>query len=215
MGCDARRSFVMPGSAPHPTLSRKGAGLGKASVDLGRRGRHATAMRFRPATAADIPALHALIEAAYRGDAARAGWTHEADLLDGQRTDPGQLAALVAQPRHAMLLAEDDRGALGCVLVADKDGAGYLGVLAIRPDAQGGGHGAALIGAAEAYAREVFGLADIRMTVIRQRPELVAYYERRGYTQTGVTEPFPYGDAGFGLPRRDDLVMVVMAKRLR
>ena len=47
---------------------------------------------IRPATAADIPALHALIESAYRGEVSRAGWTTEADLLDGQRTDPDDLA---------------------------------------------------------------------------------------------------------------------------
>ena len=52
------------------------------------------------------------------------------------------------------------------------------------------------------------------MTVIRQRAELIAYYERRGYRRTGEERPFPYGDQRFGLPRRPDLSFIVMEKAL-
>ena len=38
---------------------------------------------LRYATLHDIPALVALVTSAYRGDARRAGWTTEADILDG------------------------------------------------------------------------------------------------------------------------------------
>ena len=38
------------------------------------------------ATPYDVAALHPLIERAYRGDTAKAGWTHEADLLFDDRT---------------------------------------------------------------------------------------------------------------------------------
>jgi hypothetical protein len=52
------------------------------------------------------------------------------------------------------------------------------------------------------------------MTVIEQRPELIAWYERRGYSKTGETAAFPYGDARFGEPKRPDLRFVVLAKSL-
>ena len=52
------------------------------------------------------------------------------------------------------------------------------------------------------------------MTVIGQRDELIAWYERRGYHRTGETQPFPYGDARYGIPRRPDLVFAVLAKPL-
>ncbi len=169
---------------------------------------------MRPATQNDIAALHALIEGAYRGERARGGWTHEADLLDGQRTDPAQLAAMLSDPATTILLASDADGLAGCVLVADRGDRAYLGMLSVRADAQARGLGRALLVAAENYARGVLGRARIEMTVIRQRPELIAYYERRGYALSGRTEPFPYGDAGFGLPRRDDLVMEVLEKPL-
>lgn len=167
-------------------------------------------MRIRPATAADIPALHALIEAAYRGDAARAGWTHEADLLDGQRTDPAQLAEIVADLAKTFLIAEDARG---CVLVIDDGDNALVSMLAVDPQSQARGIGAALIAAAEACARTL-GRTRAQMRVIAQRPELIAYYTRRGYALTGASVPFPYGNPGFGLPRRDDLVLLVLEKSL-
>jgi hypothetical protein len=52
------------------------------------------------------------------------------------------------------------------------------------------------------------------MTVIHLRDTLIAWYERRGYRRTGETEPFPYGDERFGIPRRDDLYFVVLEKAL-
>ena len=56
-------------------------------------------LKFRHAGASDIPDLVALVTSAYRGDASRAGWTTEADMLDGQRIDPGGLATDIARPR--------------------------------------------------------------------------------------------------------------------
>jgi hypothetical protein len=54
----------------------------------------------------------------------------------------------------------------------------------------------------------------MRMTVIVQRDELIAWYGRRGYRRTGRFEPFPYGDERFGIPRRDDLRFEVLVKDL-
>lgn len=169
---------------------------------------------IRSARADDLPALHALIEGAYRGDGARAGWTHEADLLGGQRTDPAALAALLADPAQHLLVAEAGGAIVGCVQVSRLAGdAAYLGLLTVSPARQAGGLGRRLIAAAEDAARAT-GAAAMEMTVIRQRPELIAWYGRRGYALTGETRPFPLDDARFGLPRRRDLAFVVLAKPL-
>ncbi|WP_176484533.1 GNAT family N-acetyltransferase [Sphingomonas spermidinifaciens] len=171
--------------------------------------------RFRTAVAADIPALHALIESAYRGDSARGGWTHEADLLGGQRTDAAALAEMIADPAQRVLIAGDD-APTGCVAITAKPPAtAYLGMLTVRPDLQGGGLGRALIAAAEDAARAIFAAEVMEMTVIRQRPELIAWYERRGYGQTGERRPFPHGDERFGVPVDPDLEFVVLEKPLR
>ena len=172
-------------------------------------------MDIRPATIADIPALHRLVERAYRGDSARKGWTHEADLLGGQRTDVNALGDMFADPMQQILLAIRADGLVGCVQVSQKNAdTAYLGLLSVDPDVQAGGLGKALIDAAEHAARTEFSASKMEMTVIRQRSELIAYYERRGYALTGEERPFPHDDERFGLPVTRDLSFVVLAKAL-
>ena len=172
-------------------------------------------MDICPATLADIPALHRLVERAYRGDSARKGWTHEADLLGGQRTDVEALSDMIADPLQRILLAIGADGLVGCVQVSQKNAdTAYLGLLSVDPDVQAGGLGKALIDAAERTAQVEFSASTIEMTVITQRSELIAYYERRGYALTGEERPFPHDDERFGLPVTRDLSFVVLAKAL-
>lgn len=171
-----------------------------------------TTLRFRDATTADVPAIVGLVTSAYRGEASRAGWTTEADLLDGERIDPDLLRADIERPRSRVLLAERDGILVACAHVAVEDGAGYFGMFAVRPEAQGAGLGHALLVEAERVARDDWTLHAMRMTVIDVRDELIAWYERRGYRRPGIRKPFPYGDTRFGIPRRDDLRFEVLEK---
>jgi ribosomal protein S18 acetylase RimI-like enzyme len=171
-------------------------------------------MQFRRATLADVPAIVSLVESAYRGDASRVGWTTEADLLDGQRTDAEAVASLISNPTSRILLAESEDGLLGSVLLSDEGEGAYLGMFAVRPGGQGRGVGSALLGEVERVSLHELGRRFTRMTVLVQRPELIAWYERRGYRRTGEREPFPYGDPRLGLPRRDDLAFEVLRKEL-
>jgi ribosomal protein S18 acetylase RimI-like enzyme len=170
---------------------------------------------IRVATPCDIPALHALIESAYRGDSARTGWTHEADLLGGQRTDIAALDAILADPAQAMLLHAGASGPDACVCLTDRgDGLAYLGMLTVAPALQAAGLGRAMLAVAERHAAARMAATRIEMTVIAQRPELIDWYIRRGYRATGEHRPFPMHDERFGLPRRSDLSFVVLEKRL-
>lgn len=172
-------------------------------------------VHLRLAVAGDIPALHVLVESAYRGDSAKRGWTHEADLLGGQRTDQAALAEIIADAEQRVLLAQQDGRLIGCVKVSrTRQGVCLLGMLTVDPVLQAGGVGRQLIAAAEDLARTVFAAHTMEMTVIHQRAELIAYYARRGYAFTGRTEPFPYQDRRFGEPKSDNLDFVVMAKPL-
>jgi GNAT superfamily N-acetyltransferase len=173
-----------------------------------------TIFRFKPATHPDIPAIVALVESAYRGDGSRVGWTTEADLLDGQRTDADDVRSSIDRERSIVLLCERDGELLACAHVADEHGVGYFGMFAVTPALQGGGVGKAVLAEAERIARDDWQLPAMCMTVIDLRTELIAFYERRGYARTGATKAFPYGDPRFGLPRRDDLRFVVLEKRL-
>ncbi len=167
---------------------------------------------MRIATPDDIPALIALIESAYRGDASRAGWTTEADLLDGQRIDAAMLTDSMTPP-NAVLLFEETGKPVACVAVERRQHYGYIGLVTVAPDAQGGGWGRKLLAAAEDHVRG-WELERARMTVIGQRAELIDWYVRHGYRETGETAPFPYGDPRYGTPKRDDLFFVILEKAL-
>lgn len=143
------------------------------------------------ASLADAPALKALLEAAYRGDSARAGWNHEADILDDERIERDELDALLADPAVTILTARDSEALIGCVAVTRKDARlAYLGMLCVLPTLQSGGLGRRLLDAAEDHARAL-GIPAMEMTVIDSRETLIAWYERRGYARTGETRPFP------------------------
>jgi ribosomal protein S18 acetylase RimI-like enzyme len=168
---------------------------------------------LRPATPDQLSAVADLLNRAYR----RPGWNSEAKLLGGQRADEAMLRDDLANtPGGQLLIWQPDRTAppKACVWLADEGcGTWYLGSLAVDTTAQSGGIGGRVLDAAEAHVR-AHGGTRIRMQVIGVRDTLIAWYERRGFAKTGRNAPFPYGDDRFGVPRRDDLAFVELAKRL-
>jgi GNAT superfamily N-acetyltransferase len=174
------------------------------------------AFRFttRVATAADAAPLAAFVNSAYRGDSSKAGWTTEADLLGGQRIDSEQITEAIAASGNVILLHEEDHWITGCVHLQRTGEECYLGMLTVRPTMQGTGFGRQLLEAAERWAIEQWSSRSMHMTVLVQRPELIAWYERRGYRRTQERKAFPYGDERFGLPRRADLEFEVLRKPL-
>jgi ribosomal protein S18 acetylase RimI-like enzyme len=156
----------------------------------------------------DLPSLHPVIERAYRGDAARGGWTHEADLIEGQRTNLATLEAILDDAAARLLVGEADDRIIGCVQVTDRgEGLAYLGLLCVDPTLQAGGIGKLMLEEAEALAAATLGTTRIEMTVIDSRAELIAYYERRGYRRTGEVRDFP-------IALDPPLFMTVLEKRL-
>ncbi|RYZ69812.1 MAG: GNAT family N-acetyltransferase [Lysobacteraceae bacterium] len=172
------------------------------------------AIVFRPALMADIDPIIALVTSAYRGDASRQGWTTEADLLDGQRIDAEALRHDIQQPHSLVLLALQEGELMACAHLAIDQGAGYFGMFAVSPGHQGNGLGKQVMAEAERLVRDEWQLPAMRMTVIDVRDELISFYERRGYSRTGIKKPFPYGDERFGIPRRDDLRFEILEKTL-
>jgi len=169
---------------------------------------------IRTAGPQDAAALLPLIEGAYRGEGSRRGWTTEADLLGGQRADVAMLEEILVDPAQSILMAFEGDDLVGSVLIADRDGTGYLGMLAVDPARQAGGIGKALVQTAERELTGRFGLDRVEMQVFWQRTELIGWYERMGYRRTGETRPFPMDNPRMGLPLRDDLWFEVLAKDL-
>lgn len=161
----------------------------------------------------DIPALITLINSAYRGEEAKQGWTHEADLIEGSiRTDNKALTEIMESKNGVIIICKDGHAPIvGCVYLENQFPKLYLGMLSVKPSIQGSGIGRRLLEAADAHAAEL-GCESIIMNVIPARTELIAWYERNGYVSTGEHKPFPTGTA-FGTPRMP-LDFVVLEKKL-
>jgi ribosomal protein S18 acetylase RimI-like enzyme len=169
-------------------------------------------LSFRRAAPADIGAIVALVNSAYRGESSRAGWTTEADLLDGQRTDAAEIAHLIGVDDSLILLClrgDEIIGSAHLEMVDTK--AAYLGMLVIKPVLQGQSLGKLLIREAEDVARAQWGTTRMQIQVITLRHELIAYYERLGYRRTGEIRPFPT-DPRYGVPKLAGLQFEVLEK---
>lgn len=143
------------------------------------------------ATLDDIPLLLILLNSAYRGESSKQGWTTEAHLIAGDvRTDEKNLSEIINQPGSVMLKYTDALGEItGCVNLQQHDAKIYLGMLSVSPHLQGSGIGKQLLFAAEEYAKH-HQFDFIYMTVISARVELIEWYKRHGYYDTGKRKDF-------------------------
>ncbi|MGO4821162.1 MULTISPECIES: GNAT family N-acetyltransferase [unclassified Flavobacterium] len=145
------------------------------------------------ATLQDVSPLTILINSAYRGETSKKGWTTEANLLEGKRTDEQELTEILQDEKSTILKFTEDKQILGCVLLIEKESKLYLGMLTVNPELQNSGIGKKLLAEADLHAHKL-GLSKIVMTVISAREELIAWYERHGFEDTGEREAFPVSD---------------------
>lgn len=155
---------------------------------------------FRKAEIKDSELVATLVNSAYRGESSKKGWTTEADLLGGQRTDAGKIQEMIEDSSSHIELALKNGELVGCVYLKNEKSVLYIGMLTVNPTLQNHGLGKILLNRIEKIALS-WGLKTIRMNVISLRQELIDYYERRGYKRTGRTEPFPDDDPRNGIPK--------------
>ncbi len=139
----------------------------------------------------DIPAIKHLLNSAYRGESSKQGWTTEAHLIEGeQRTTEENLLQTMQQPGSAFLKYTNEQGEIiGCVNLQQHGKKLYLGMFSVSPQRQGGGIGKQLLMAAEEWAKHLHCEA-IYMSVISVRTELINWYQRQGYKDTGERKAF-------------------------
>ncbi|OMQ13401.1 GNAT family N-acetyltransferase [[Flexibacter] sp. ATCC 35103] len=145
------------------------------------------------ATLQDIPSLTTLINSAYRGETSKKGWTTEAHLLEGKRTTEDELKEIILDSKNTFLKFTDDDKIIGSVLLVEKEHQLYVGMLTVSPELQNAGIGKKMLAEAETHAKTL-GLFTLSMTVVSVRSELIAWYKRHGYVETGEREPFPSSD---------------------
>ncbi len=169
-------------------------------------------MNITKATTKDIPHLEKLINSAYRGEESKKGWTTEADLLVGKRINADGIEKIMSQPDAVILkCCNDNKELTGCVYLKKNGNKMYLGMLTVSPSLQAGGIGKKILKEAEVYAAE-HTCDTVEMRVVSVRHELIAWYQRHGYHDTGKTEPF--GDASALSVQTQPLEFIIMEKSL-
>ena len=142
------------------------------------------------ATLNNVTEITNLVNSAYRGETSKKGWTTEAYILEGTRITESELVEILSDTNNTFLIVQEKDKIIGTVLLTNKKTELYLGMLTISPELQNTGLGKKVLLAAEDFARSL-GLPKITMTVITIREELIAWYQRNGYRDTGKREPFP------------------------
>lgn len=182
-------------------------------------------LHFSFADIYNAPEIVKLVNSAYRGDSSKIGWTTEADLLDGQRTDYNEIVKKIETPGSSILIARDDKNEIiaSCELkfitgnTFDPQGSAeaknlYFGMFTVKPQLQNAGLGKAFLNKIEDYGHK-WGVQKIQMSVITLREELISYYERRGFQRTDLFIDFPT-DIKFGIPKVNNLKMLILEKKL-
>lgn len=196
-----------------------------------------TTVFLRQAEASDVDALEQLLNRCYRQ---AEGWTNEAGLVGGIRTTKDELLAVINDPKHYVFIypktttserdGKETGELLGCIAVDIKDDVAtnqragnqkaYIGMFAVLPELQGLGVGHQILQAAETFAQRHLQAntqtpaqnpARLTMSILSHRPELLAYYQRRGYRLNGNSMPFPV-DGNNGEPKRQDLELLELEK---
>ncbi|WP_296405456.1 N-acetyltransferase [Psychrobacter sp.] len=187
---------------------------------------------LRQATVDDIASLLNLLNQCYRDDV---GWTNEAHLIGGIRTTTTEIEKVINAPRHYLFVFPETSNGnetgeiLGCIAVDFTTGhdrkhdsenpCAYIGMFAVHPRLQGKGVGNEILQAAETFAGRHLKSDDnerdvkLTMSILSQRPELLAYYQRRGYVLTGKSMPFPE-DGNNGDPKVSGLELLELVKQI-
>lgn len=171
-------------------------------------------LTFRLAKTADSPKIVVLVNNAYRGESSRAGWTTEAELLDGVRTHDDEIKRLIHTPRSLILIGLIDQEVVASMHLQLVSDAAFLGMFAVKPTGQAAGLGKAMMAEAETVVRREWSAQKILMDVISIRSELIAFYERRGYVNTGKLNDFPV-NKDLWTPKAKNLMLARMEKNLR
>jgi predicted N-acetyltransferase YhbS len=171
---------------------------------------------IREAQTEDIPTIEDIIEAGYRGEQAKAGWTFESDLLDGKRLNNGEIQTALTDENSCTFIAIDSAGKIiGTICVSRQNDWFEFGKFAVQPNLQGQGIGKALINYAIKFAKDNWGAKSMGLCVLSRRVELVDYYRRIGFVDNGKRLDFiamhPYVTLKEGV---DNLELMLMEMKI-
>lgn len=172
-------------------------------------------LNFRTATPEDATQLQQIVELAFRTEDTRSDWTDNLGISSDFRIDTKEILAMITKPESVMLMATDDKGTLLGTIGTSKRDANHarLFMLAVDHTRQCGGVGRQILEYAEGYAARTWGVTTLCLNALSNRKQLIAWYVRRGYKETGDTSPFPR-ERHEGLVLPDDLCFIEFEKTL-
>jgi ribosomal protein S18 acetylase RimI-like enzyme len=175
-------------------------------------------LNFYKAELSDAQAIAGLINSSYRGESSRAGWTTEADILDGLRTTTQEVAAIIQREDAFMLIGVLHDQIVATICCERQDAYGrnivHFGMVAVKPTLQNKGYGTTMLQAAEAMTMREWRVVGFHMAVITLREELIAFYERLGYARSGEFKNFPE-DSALWQPKVPNLTLEYLVKIIK
>jgi GNAT superfamily N-acetyltransferase len=134
---------------------------------------------LRPAELKDVDAIVRLVNYAFLA---------EGPYIAGDRVDADGVREMFG--KGTFLLAEKEDTLAACVFVSPQGERAHLGLVSVDPARQGAGLGSQLMAGAEAHCRTA-GYREMELRFINHRTELLRFYRKLGFAETGVTEQMP------------------------
>lgn len=166
----------------------------------------------RTAVNPDAEAIAHLVNKAYRPGSGASGWTHESDLVSGNRINASQIDKITSKPDSIILVGIKDSEIIACVHIEKDGSSSHIGMLAVNPTLQGTGVGKQMLARAEKHASAIFGSEKFIMVVVSARSELISFYLRRGYQKTDFVMDYPLS-ASAGNPKHAGLKIEILEKQ--
>jgi GNAT superfamily N-acetyltransferase len=107
-------------------------------------------------------------------------------FFEGPRTNIDQLSRMM-QKGIFLITCDPVERIVASVYVELRKPCGYIGMLSIAPRHQRRGLGRRMVYAAEDFCRNQ-GCDGMKLTILSRRPELLPFYEKLGYRETGTEE---------------------------
>ncbi len=171
-------------------------------------------LEIKAATFADIAQISALVESSYRGESAKAGWTFESDLIDGKRLNEGELEEILTNPNKKLFIARQNQELVGTICLYRDNEICEFGMFAVNPQFQANGIGKILLSHVENFAKNEWGIAEMQLSVISVRQNLIEYYLRRGYRSVGKTFSMADHHLNDDMTKGHDLTLEIYRKKL-
>ncbi|MCB1984401.1 MAG: GNAT family N-acetyltransferase [Burkholderiales bacterium] len=165
---------------------------------------------LKKATLDHCPDICDLVNLTYRGNT---GWTRETHIIGGDRTNLGEITTAMTKSGARFYVVYLEQLLATCIYLSREQHHAYIGFFAVHPGLQGRGIGKHVLQQAETIAKQQMTATKIRMFVVSQRPELIAFYQRRGYQRIGGTEAYPL-QLKIGIPKVAGLTIEFLEKQL-